>query len=510
MAFPSTYTAETVNQLAAALNAQRATSGATWEGGLGADKSALYMADELAKSGITDLSQVAQGNGNIINKVTGQPLYSGYGERTGGNIWSGSYEGGGNTGFGVNFDDKGNPIFFTQGASSSTLNDDLLKAAALAAAAYGGYTMMGGESLFGGAGLTTSEMAAADMALGGAGGTAGAEALASAAAAGSTGLTASQIANLAKAGINVAGLMGATNAISNMGNATTTPMGTALPTQAAPEYTADYYAKLQGAYNQALPGMPRDVVSNLADWYGGSTGGMMSGGTTTAPTTQAPISNGITRTPANLVAPMTSLMNAYRSGNVADTKQALMGALDAGMSTEQLMKTFNLGMQDIDYLRGQGYYLPAMTNEIKDVVSQELQNPATAYQNIVAKMDATGTNPAAVAAAMNIPVAEIQNAYNQLNPSGLFSTANPDYGAVNAGYLYNLADNPTDYQTAIQEVQKYRAADGVGQQSVVEKALAAELAARPGASLSALQQMAANYGVSAQDVAAAYSKLGYV
>lgn len=337
-----------------------------------------------------------------------------------------------------------------------------------------------------------------------------AAATAAAANTASTGLTAAQIANLAKAGISVAGLMGAGNAISNMGNATTTPAGTALPTQAAPEYTADYFAKLQGAYNQALPGMPRDVVSNLADWYGGSTGGMMSGGTTTAPTTKAPISNGITRTPANLVAPMTSLMNAYRSGNVADTKQALMGALDKGMSTEQLMKTFNLGMQDIDYLRGQGYYLPAMTNEIKDVIAQELQNPATAYQNIVAKMDATGTNPAVVAQALGLSTEEVQNAYNQLNPSGLFSTANSDYGAVNAGYLYNLADNPTDYQTAIQEVQKYRAADEVGQQSVVEKALAAELAARPGASLSALQQMAANYGVSAQDVAAAYSKLGYV
>jgi len=277
MAFPSTYTADTVNQLAAALNAQRATSGATWEGGLGADKSALYMADELAKSGITDLSQVAQGNGNIINKVTGQPLYSGYGERTGGNIWSGSYEGGGNTGFGVNFDDKGNPIFFTQGASSSTLNDDLLKAAALAAAAYGGYTMMGGESLFGGAGLTTSELASADMALGGAGGTAGAEALASAAAAGSTGLTASQLANLAKAGINVAGIVGASNAITNTGSNTGSAMAT--PTQAQPQYTQDYYTQLQNTYNQIMPGVPRDVTSNLASWYG-------SGGNTTTPAKQ--------------------------------------------------------------------------------------------------------------------------------------------------------------------------------------------------------------------------------
>jgi uncharacterized protein (DUF433 family) len=206
---------------------------------------------------------------------------------------------------------------------------------------------------------------------------------------------------------------------------------------------------------------------------------------------------------------MTDLMNAYRSGNVADTKQALIGALNAGMTTEQLMSTFNLGMKDIDYLRGQGYYLPAMTNEIKDVVGQELKNPATAYANIVAKMDATGTNPAAVAAALGLSTEEVQNAYNQLNPTGLFASNNPNFGAVDAGLLYNVAANPTDYQTAIQEIQKYRAADEVGQQSVVEKALAAELAARPGSSLSALQQAGSTYGVSAADIAAAYAKLGY-
>jgi hypothetical protein len=283
-----------------------------------------------------------------------------------------------------------------------------------------------------------------------------------------------------------------------------------IPTQGTPQYNADYYSRVQGAYNQALPGMPRDVVSNLAAWYGGDSG-MMSGADTanTAIAKQVTKSDGITRTPAKLVGPMTDLMNAYRSGNVADTKQALIGALNAGMTTEQLMSTFNLGMKDIDYLRGQGYYLPAMTNEIKDVVGQELKNPATAYANIVAKMDATGTNPAAVAAATNIPVEEIQNAYNQLNPTGLFASNNPNFGAVDAGLLYNVAANPADYQTAIQEIQKYRAADEVGQQSVVEKALAAELAARPGSSLSALQQAGSTYGVSAADIAAAYAKLGY-
>ena len=327
-------------------------------------------------------------------------------------------------------------------------------------------------------------------------------------AAATTGLTSAQIANLAKAGISVAGLLGAGNAISNAGGGTTTAAGVSIPTQGTPQYNADYFSRVQGAYNQALPGMPRDVVSNLAAWYGGDSG-MMSGGDT-ANTAIAKDMGGVARTPAKLVDPMTSLMNSYRSGNVPQTKLDLNAALKAGMTTEQLMSTFNLGMKDIDYLRGQGYYLPAMKTEITDVISQELKNPATAYANIVAKMDATGTNPAAVAAATNIPVEEIQNAYNQLNPTGLFASNNPNFGVVDAGTLYNIAANPTDYQTAIQEIQKYRAADEVGQQSVVEKALAAELAARPGSSLSALQQAGSTYGVSPADIAAAYAKLGYV
>lgn len=55
----------------------------------------------------------------IINKTTGERLKSGYGDRTTGNMWSGTYEGKGNTGYGVQFDDKGNPYFYTAPASSS-------------------------------------------------------------------------------------------------------------------------------------------------------------------------------------------------------------------------------------------------------------------------------------------------------------------------------------------------------------------------------------------------------
>jgi uncharacterized protein (DUF433 family) len=483
MAAPQALTPEQIQQIIAAGRGNTVNIGGTLYGANYADTGSGETFQEGALQGITGSTGIDQ---------AGQPFYS-YSP-------TGALTGQGTT--------KASQSFF--GGLADAFKDPVVLAA-LGAAGYGG--LLGGGAS-GAAGLTASELAAADMALGGLGGTAGAEALSAAALSGATGagasalasLTPTQIANLAKAGISIAGLVGAGNAVSNMGGGggTTTAAGVSIPTQGTPQYNADYYARVQGAYNQALPGMPRDVVSNLAAWYGGDSG-MMSG----ADTANTAIAKQVTKTPTKLIDPMTSLMNAYRSGNVADTKQALIGALNAGMTTEQLMSTFNLGMKDIDYLRGQGYYLPAMTNEIKDVVGQELKNPATAYANIVAKMDATGTNPAAVAAALGLSTEEVQNAYNQLNPTGLFASNNPNFGAVDAGTLYNIAANPTDYQTAIQEIQQYRAADEVGQQSVVERALAAELAARPGSSLSALQQAGSTYGVSAADIAAAYAKLGY-
>ena len=145
-AAPNVYTAENVNKLASQILAQNTTE--KWTGGLPPEKAALYMADELAKSGVSDIAQVGQGQNGIVNKMTGEKLVSGYGERTKGNLWSGSYEGKRNTGFGVEFDDKGNPVFFTQGASSSTLGKDILKLAAVGGAIYG---LGGFDSLLSGA-----------------------------------------------------------------------------------------------------------------------------------------------------------------------------------------------------------------------------------------------------------------------------------------------------------------------------------------------------------------------
>jgi len=236
-----TYTADNVNKLAKQILAQNTTG--TWKGDIKPDQAARYMADDLAKSGITDISQVGKSANGIINTETGAKLISGYGERTKGNLWSGSYEGKGNTGFGVQFTEAGKPIFYTEGASSSTLKKDLIKAALVAGAVVG---IVGPEALSGifgtgasaltateaaglgltateaaGLGFTTAELTAAGYTAAEIAGAttvaagasaaeiAAAKAAADAAAATTaTGLTASQLATAAKLGLTAAQFSG--------------------------------------------------------------------------------------------------------------------------------------------------------------------------------------------------------------------------------------------------------------------------------------------------------------
>jgi hypothetical protein len=220
-----TYTADNVNKLAKQILAQNTT--ATWKGDVKPDQAARYMADDLAKSGITDISQVGRGANGIINTETGAKLISGYGERTKGNLWSGSYEGKGNTGFGVQFTADGTPLFYTEGASSSTLKKDLIKAALVAGAALG---IAGPEALSGifgtgatgltatealglgltpieaaGLGFTTAELTAAGYTAAEIAGTAAPGLLTPAAVnTAATALTASELATAAKLGLTAA------------------------------------------------------------------------------------------------------------------------------------------------------------------------------------------------------------------------------------------------------------------------------------------------------------------
>ena len=68
------------------------------------------------------LEQVQVKTGDAFgNKVTGQIVPNTYSERQKDNFWGGTFAGKGNTGYGVQFDSQGNPIFYTQGASSNDL-----------------------------------------------------------------------------------------------------------------------------------------------------------------------------------------------------------------------------------------------------------------------------------------------------------------------------------------------------------------------------------------------------
>lgn len=78
------------------------------------------------------------------------------------------------------------------------------------------------------------------------------------------GLTTSQITNLIKAGIGLAGVGAAGGMLGGGGGS----MGIGdIPTQGVPQYGPDYYQAVQQYYNAYMPEMPRDVATPLQQWY---------------------------------------------------------------------------------------------------------------------------------------------------------------------------------------------------------------------------------------------------
>lgn len=115
------------------------------------------------------------------------------------------------------------------------------------------------SALSGTGGLLDAAAGAVAGSAAGSGATAGATA--------GTGLTNSQVSNLIRAGLGVAGAAGAVNAV---GSRPTTPLQ--APTQGMPAYSPEYYQQLQQYYNAYLPQTPRDVVTPLQQWYNSAYG----------------------------------------------------------------------------------------------------------------------------------------------------------------------------------------------------------------------------------------------
>jgi len=124
------------------------------------------------------------------NKVTGQTVPTTY-DKMGGNVWGGTREGAGTTGYQVDFTPDGTPVFYTSYSSNNNAKDflPLLGIAGLALGAPMLGEFLGGAGAAGaaGAGMGAAELAALDLALGGAGGSLGAAELGAALAGGGAG-----------------------------------------------------------------------------------------------------------------------------------------------------------------------------------------------------------------------------------------------------------------------------------------------------------------------------------
>ena len=77
-----------------------------------------YRTVEATNVGVKDGQLVGVTGQTFGNKLTGQEVPNTYTTRQTGDFFGGTYEGKGNTGYGVQFDAQGLPVFYTQGASS--------------------------------------------------------------------------------------------------------------------------------------------------------------------------------------------------------------------------------------------------------------------------------------------------------------------------------------------------------------------------------------------------------
>jgi hypothetical protein len=271
-----------------------------WSGqGFGsAEANAADMAKILAGIGITDVSQFGQlPDGSFGNKLTGQPVPNTYSERQTGNAFGGTFAGKGNTGYRVEFDAQGKPLFYTTGASSSDV-PSWVKPALILGGAYFGLNaagLLGGAGAAGAAGLTAAEAAAltaGDLAIGGGAYGAGAYGAGAAGAAGlgslTAGFTPAQIA-AAEAGLTGSGLLGG-SLTAGLTAADIAALEAGLPT--AGSLTAGITAAQIAAGEAALPGAGLGAAS-LFGGIAGATAGLPAG--VTSALTNAGVSTAVNK-----------------------------------------------------------------------------------------------------------------------------------------------------------------------------------------------------------------------
>jgi hypothetical protein len=361
-------------------------------------------------------------------------------------------------------------------------------------------------SLFGGAGAaantgtTFAGEALADAGLLAGGG---------AGAAAASGLTAAQIANLARAGISVAGLLGAGNAITNMGGGgggnTSTPI--TYSGGGAGGYSPEYFSQLQSNYNSLMPNVPRDVASPLQNWYStefnpgasvtGSLFGGMTGGTSGGMTpvggvkpVTTPVVKPVTTVPTTTV-PTTTVPATTVPTTTVPTTTTPDTVVNSGSAGYQYA-TQNLGLTPAAYL-----------NNINQWI---LDNPRASRDQIDAAMAQAGVSQA-----------DLQEALRTTT----FSDATK-YALTSGGSLGDLNNIITNYieqnPTATNEqIQAQQTQYGISDQDI-ERAMTA-LNSSPAKEYAVINDMglnqyyqniadAAKSGISAQEAVAQMQQYG--
>jgi hypothetical protein len=153
-----------VGNIAKQILAQGTTDKWSGQGFGSAEKNAYDMAVMLAGQGITDINQFGKAirevptydeNGNqtgtqavtqFINKATGEPINSYY-DRAGGDVWGGTFAGKGSTSYGVQFDEQGKPVFYSQYGGSTSDIGQLMPVIQLGLAASGAGGLLGNALL---------------------------------------------------------------------------------------------------------------------------------------------------------------------------------------------------------------------------------------------------------------------------------------------------------------------------------------------------------------------------
>lgn len=374
-------------------------------------------------------------------------------------------------------------------------------------------------SLFGGAGAaantgtTFAGEALADAGLLAGGG---------AGAAAATGLTAAQIANLARAGISVAGLLGAGNAVTNMGGGGggNTPTPITYSGGGGGGYSPEYFSQLQSNYNSLMPNVPRDVASPLQNWYStqfnpgasvtGSLFGDMAGGTTTGgmaparPTTLTPLPKAPVVLPPRTTTTVVGGTGVDTLVGGTGTDTLVGGGTNDTLTGGGTTDAINLGSAGYQYATNQlGLTPAAYLNNINQWI---LDNPRASRDQIDAAMAQAGVSQA-----------DLQEALRTTT----FSDATK-YALTHGGSLGDLNNIITNYieqnPTATNEqIQAQQTQYGISDQDI-ERAMTA-LNSSPAKEYAVINDMGLNQyyqniadvaksGVSAADAAAQMRQYG--